>query len=81
MRSVILAILSGAALCALLAYILLGAPVSGWRLGLHGWIALSLGSVLSVALAVGLMALMFHSSRRGYDDRVRDLHDDAGTPD
>jgi len=37
---------------------------------LHGWIALALGVVISIALGVGLMALTFYSARRGYDDRV-----------
>jgi hypothetical protein len=66
----------GAGLLGFLAYVLIGAPDSGWRLSLHGWIALVAGSVLTIGLAVGLMALMFHSSRRGYDERVRDLQAD-----
>lgn len=37
-------------------------------IGWHGWIALILGSVLSLAVGGGLMALAFHSSRHGYDD-------------
>ncbi|MDX2237850.1 MAG: hypothetical protein NW203_09840 [Hyphomonadaceae bacterium] len=39
-------------------------------LSLHGWIALGLGVVLSLALAGGLMALVFISHRRGYDERA-----------
>jgi hypothetical protein len=35
-----------------------------------GWLALCLGVVLTLALGCGLMALVFISSRRGYDDRV-----------
>jgi len=34
----------------------------------NGWIALGLGSFFSLAIGCGLMALMFFSSRRGYDD-------------
>lgn len=34
----------------------------------HGWVALSLGVSLSLALGVGLMALSFYSARRRYDD-------------
>jgi hypothetical protein len=41
-----------------------------WNLGLHGWIALTLGVVLTCALGGGLMALSFYSSRAGYDDRI-----------
>jgi hypothetical protein len=33
-----------------------------------GWIALILGVLVTVALGVGLMALVFISNRRGYDD-------------
>jgi uncharacterized Tic20 family protein len=33
-----------------------------------GWLALVFGVILTFALGVGLMALMFISSRRGYDD-------------
>jgi hypothetical protein len=33
-----------------------------------GWIALVLGVVFSIALGVGLMFLVFYSSRRGYDE-------------
>lgn len=39
-------------------------------LSLHGWIALSAGTILSLALGGGLMALVFYSARKGYDDRI-----------
>jgi len=42
-------------------------PISG-----HGLIALGLGAALTALLGAGLMALMFFSSRRGYDDRASD---------
>ena len=32
-----------------------------------GWVALVLGVVVTLALGIGLMALVFISSRRGYD--------------
>ena len=41
------------------------------RLGLHGWLALGLGVGVSLLLGVGLMTLVFHSARRGYDDAAR----------
>jgi hypothetical protein len=59
--------------------ILVGACVwSGWvwmslgnaEISTHGMIALTLGIVVSVAVGVGLMALVFFSSRRGFDDQV-----------
>ena len=34
----------------------------------NGWIALILGTILSLVIGCGLMALIFFSSRRGYDD-------------
>jgi len=39
-------------------------------MSIHGWIALSLGTFLSLAVGGGLMALVFHSARHGYDDRI-----------
>ena len=39
-------------------------------LSLHGWIALGLGSSLSLLIGGGLMGLMFHSARKGYDERI-----------
>jgi hypothetical protein len=35
---------------------------------LNGWIALILGVLATLALGIGLMALVFISNRRGYDD-------------
>lgn len=39
-------------------------------ISMHGWIAMGLGTVLSLALGFGLMWLSFYSSRHGYDDRA-----------
>ena len=36
----------------------------------HGLIALGLGALATFALGAGLMALVFFSSRRGYDDQA-----------
>jgi ABC-type multidrug transport system permease subunit len=33
-----------------------------------GWVAMILGAVATLALGVGLMGLVFYSSRRGYDE-------------
>ncbi|MGF1463589.1 MAG: hypothetical protein ACFB2Z_10560 [Maricaulaceae bacterium] len=50
------------------------AAVAGWQaldgveMSVHGYIALGLGAVLSLALGGGLMSLVFISARRGYDD-------------
>jgi hypothetical protein len=56
----------------LLAAVMFGV-LTGWdssAMSIHGWIALTLGTVLSLAVGGGLMALVFHSARRGYDDRI-----------
>lgn len=37
-------------------------------MSIHGWIALALGTIFSLLIGCGLMALMFYSSRSGYDD-------------
>lgn len=47
--------------------------LTGWdasAMSIHGWIALTLGTLLSLAVGGGLMALVFYSARKGYDDRV-----------
>ena len=36
----------------------------------HGLVALGLGAVATFALGAGLMALVFFSNRRGYDERA-----------
>jgi hypothetical protein len=52
----------------------IGLSIYLWRsigdteLGLSGWIAMLLGVLATLALAIGLMSLMFLSARRGYDD-------------
>jgi uncharacterized membrane-anchored protein len=33
----------------------------------YGYVATVLGAIAAIAIGVGLMALMFHSSRRRYD--------------
>ena len=47
--------------------------LTGWdasAMSVHGWIALTLGTVLSLVVGGGLMSLVFYSARKGYDDRV-----------
>jgi F0F1-type ATP synthase assembly protein I len=47
--------------------------LAGWdssAMSIHGWVALGLGTFLSLALGGGLMALTFYSARKGYDDRI-----------
>lgn len=39
-------------------------------LSLHGWLALGLGVTVTLGLGVGLMMLIYHSHKRGYDERA-----------
>jgi hypothetical protein len=50
----------------LMASVWTGIGDSGMSAG--GWVALALGVVVTLALGIGLMALVFISSRRGFDD-------------
>ena len=38
------------------------------EISLAGWLAMALGVILTLGLGIGLMALVFLSSRRGYDE-------------
>lgn len=44
---------------------------------LYGWIAIAGGVGFSLLIGGGLMALVFYSSRHGYDDLSRDSDEDA----
>jgi hypothetical protein len=50
----------------------LWASVGDAEISAAGWIALGLGVFFTLALGIGLMALVFISSRRGYDEVDRD---------
>ncbi len=69
MKTLILIVVLGGLLVAAVsgavaAWVAVGeSPLSG-----HGVVALVLGVLASLALGVGLMFLVFYSSRRGYDD-------------
>jgi hypothetical protein len=38
------------------------------EISVAGWLAMGLGIVITLALGIGLMSLVFLSSRRGYDE-------------
>ena len=42
----------------------------GFDMPTVGWVALILGSLVTIAVGAGLMFLLFWSNRRGYDDGV-----------
>ena len=41
------------------------------QMNFHGWFAMGLGVFFSLVIGGGLMALVFYSSRKGYDDEVQ----------
>ena len=57
-----------------LALLALWTGVTGWNLESdvemsgHGYAAMAIGIVASLAVGIGLMTLVFYSSRKGYDD-------------
>jgi hypothetical protein len=44
--------------------------IGGGALSIHGWIAMGLGILGTVALSWTLMSLAFRSDREGWDDQV-----------
>lgn len=50
----------------------LWARVGDVQISLAGWLAMGLGVLATLALGIGLMTLVFISSRRGYDEPDRD---------
>ena len=51
--------------------------VPGQEMSGAGWVAMILGALVTLGLGVGLMMLMFHSSRSGHDERQRGGEDDG----
>ena len=51
-----------------------GLQTTGVEMSGHGYAAMTLG-IITLLVGCGLMALMFYSSRCGYDERVSDLSD------
>jgi hypothetical protein len=42
----------------------------------HGMVAMGFGVLLTLGLGIGLMYLVFYSSRRGFDEDHRKINDD-----
>ena len=56
--------------------------LDGVTMSVHGYIALAAGVILSLLVGGGLMALVFFSARRGYDDiDEHTTHSDSRRPD
>lgn len=72
MRSISTAVAAAAAFVAVVAVAV--AIALAWNqlgaseISAKGWLAMGLGIVFTLALGIGLMTLVFVSSRRGYDD-------------
>ena len=62
--SVLLALLGVAIWWAVYAWTSLGEV----EMSVHGYVAMILGIIFSLLVGCGLMALVFYSSRRGYDE-------------
>jgi hypothetical protein len=65
---VVMGLMLGAAMFASLR--MWGRIEGGPGMDVHGVAALAIGAIGTVALGGGLMALVFFSSRRGYDENV-----------
>lgn len=52
---------------------------SAWdtSMSVHGYIAMGLGVLVTLALGGGLMALVFYSNRHGYDDAAASEEEDG----
>ncbi len=50
----------------------LWASVGDTQISAAGWVAMVLGVLVALAVGIGLMALVFFSSRHGYDEADRD---------
>lgn len=68
--------LSTALLAAVAIAVYLWSSTGDVRIGLHGYIALGAGVLLTFGLGAGLMALVFYSARHGYDERGPDERSD-----
>ncbi|GGE47388.1 hypothetical protein GCM10011367_22720 [Marinicauda pacifica] len=44
------------------------------EMGAHGWVALALGTLLSLIVGGGLSAILVISRRRGYDEGAHELY-------
>jgi len=65
---IVLAVLIGLLVLAIVFMVIgWGAPEGGEAMSTGGWIAMVFGIVVTLALGIGLMALMFYSSRSGRD--------------
>ena len=67
--AVLVALLVGVGILAVSAW----TSTSGVVISREGWIALSLGTFVSLVVGCGLITLVFYSSRHGYDEAVNEF--------
>jgi hypothetical protein len=62
-------VIAGGVLVAVAAVVVsLWTEIGDSQISAAGWVAMALGIVLTLALGIGLMALVFISNRRGFDE-------------
>jgi len=54
--------------------VFLGRGLPAVDMGVHGWVALGLGTLFSLIVGGGLAAILIVSRRRGYDEAAHDLY-------
>ena len=67
-RFLLFAVLTALGAAAVVGGIMAWQSAGDAQISLMGWLALAGGVVFTVLLGVGLMALVFYSSRHGHDD-------------
>jgi hypothetical protein len=75
--AVLLLLLSGTVFVSYLGW----TSAAGTDVPASGYVALALGVIFSLVVGCGLMALVFYSSRQGYDEPARLVQDDDASPD
>ncbi|HLS69068.1 MAG TPA: hypothetical protein VK035_06960 [Kiloniellales bacterium] len=68
MRTTLIIAALGAVIAALFGGIRIWSGLAGVEMPWQGWLALALGVIFTLALGIGLMALVFYSARHGHDE-------------
>jgi len=76
--NIVLLAVAAIAILLCLAFIVFGlANLPDVSMGIHGWIALGVGTLFSVVVGVGLAAILIISRRRGYDEAAHAVFKDS----
>lgn len=65
-----LSVLAALLIASLLVALYLWRTLGEVTLSMQGWLALGLGVVVTAALGIGLMSLLYFGHRHGYDERA-----------